>query len=213
MSGVAIVQCHQAAVWVRRITKKFSSLGAVTLIGPELDNLCRRARPEEITRYGGLEWVIESQGLPNLIHELIHALFLGHLDDDHGFDYGEIPLDLARRDHRELLWEELACCGLSATSCAPLIADPGFERAWFAEQFEIQGVFHGFDDDLAAFRAHIDAHLREPANRAGLERTVAWARVALAEVLEPSDASVVPDCEIPRLWQDYRAHAGLAHVE
>ena len=82
----------------------------LTLVGEQQENLCRRANTQEIAQFGGLQWVVEAQGLPNLIHEFLHAIFLGRLADDHGFDYREIPLDIELPQHRALLWEELACC-------------------------------------------------------------------------------------------------------
>ncbi|PRP91555.1 hypothetical protein ENSA5_54310 [Enhygromyxa salina] len=182
-------------------------MGAVTLVGPDRENLCRRATPHETEASGGLAWVIEAQGLPNLIHELVHALFLGRLDDDHGFDYGLIPLDIEHSDQRAHLWEELACCGLSTTTCAPFhggaAADWG--RSWFAEQFEIQGVFHGFDRDLAGFRVYIDDQLARAERVAELDATVARARGLLSAALAAvGGPSTLPPCDVSALWRDYR---------
>jgi len=156
---------------------------------------------------GGCAWVVESQGLPNLIHEVVHALFLGHLADDHGFDYGQIPLDLARADHRRYLWEELACCVLSTVICAPLEDDPeSFACDWFAEQFEIQGVFHGLEHDLAGFRARVDAHLQIAEHRAELLETVARGRDRLGQALaEVGLAAELPPCDPLAIWARYRA--------
>src|SRR5437868_12048439 len=95
-SGVTPVECHEAADLVRWIADAIEKMGGVSLIGEHHENLCRRANDQEIRQYGGLKWVVEAQGLPNLIHEFVHACFLGRLDDDHGFDYGEIPLDVER---------------------------------------------------------------------------------------------------------------------
>ena len=113
--------------------------------------------------------VIEAQGLPNLVHELVHALFLGRLDDDHGFDYGLIPLDLALADHRRHLWEELACCVVSVAYGCDSHATPRQRLDWFIEQFEIQGVFHGLEHDLPGFRARIDGAIASPPLRDELE--------------------------------------------
>jgi hypothetical protein len=186
--------------------------------------VCRRASEVERREFAGCEWVIESQGLPNLIHELVHALFLGRLEDDHGFDYGDIPLDMDRPDHRQHLWEELACCGLSTTTCVQFWPDlPGADaqptreawaRAWFAEQFEIQGVFHGLERDLAAFRAHIGRQIDHQARRAELESTVERGRAlfqaALREVGAPFE---VPPCDLVGLWRDYFHCATAKHSQ
>jgi hypothetical protein len=110
------------------------------------------ARGENLIRSESGCWVVHVQGVPNLVHELVHFLGSGRLDDDYGFPYSELPLDLGRRDHRRFLWEELACCTLSL-SCSD---DPA---SWFAEQVEILPVFFGDDHDLPRFRARVGAAL------------------------------------------------------
>jgi hypothetical protein len=164
----------------------------------------RRVRGCEL---GGFEWVVESEGLPNLVHELVHALFLGRVADDHGFDYGQIPLDLTAAEHRRHLWEELTCCVLSTVICAPGEDDPeSFARDWFTEQFEIQGVFHGLEHDLAGFRAHIQAQLDIAEHRAELLETVARGRILLARALaEVGCAAELPQCDVLAIWARYRA--------
>jgi len=181
-------------------------MGGATLIGEDRENLCRRARPDEQRALGAFDWVIECQGLPNLVHEVIHALFLGRLADDHGFDYGQIPLDLRRPEHRRCLWEELACCVISAVLCAPFEPDPEqFARDWFAEQFEIQGIFHGLEDDLAGFTERIAAELDRPEGQRSLAATVdrgrELLRLGLAEVGVVGD---LPACDAIQLWRRYR---------
>lgn len=182
-------------------------MGATVLIGPQHDNLCRRATAAEVLAHADRAWVVEAQGLPNLIHELVHALFSGALADDYGFDYGQIPLDLARREHRRLLWEELACCVLSTVVCAPLEDDPeSFARDWFAEQFEIQGVFHGLEHDLSAFRMRIDAHLQITEHRAELLETVQEARLLVERALaKVGTEAELPPCDVMAIWADYRS--------
>ena len=117
-------------------------MGAVVRVSPELENLVRS------TPKG---FIVESQGLPNLIHELVHALEAGYLADDHDFPYREIPLNPRNVGHRRLLWDELACCLLS---CA---FTPQHERVdWFLEQLEIQPVFYGMEDNPADFVRLVD---------------------------------------------------------
>jgi hypothetical protein len=187
-------------------------MGGLVLLGPDYGNLCRRASHAEILAFGGPEWIIEAQGLPNLIHELVHALFLGHLADDHGFDYGAIPLDIERPDHRRLLWEELTCCGLSASICAPLHDDPQqFSREWFAEQFEIQGVFHGLEHDLPGFCARIDAQLSIPERASALRATVERGHRSLCACVREAGGPPLPTSDVIALWREYRA-AQLAPV-
>jgi hypothetical protein len=182
-------------------------MGGSVVMGPARENLCRRASPTEMIDLAGRAWVVEAQGLPNLIHELVHALFLGGLADDHGFDYGQIPLDLNHRAHRRHLWEELACCVLSTVISAPLEDDPeSFGGDWFAEQFEIQGVFHGLEHDLAGFRARVDAHLHIAEHRAELLDTVAEARSRLESAFaEAGVMTILPSCDVLEIWSRYRS--------
>lgn len=199
----APVECHSAADLVRWIGDAIAKMGGAILVGEQHENLCRRANVDETLQSGGLEWVVEAQGLPNLIHEFVHALFLCRLADDHGFDYGEIPLDVERPDHRAILWEELACCGLSTSTCAPLWPDPQqFARAWFAEQFEIQGVFHGLEVDLDGFRARVDGQIQ--AHGPELIETVARGLGLLEDALRPHAGDIrLPACDILAIWADY----------
>jgi hypothetical protein len=189
-------------------------MGATVLLGPHRENLCRRASPEERIDLEDLDWIVEAQGLPNLIHELVHALFFGGLADDYGFDYGKIPLDLALHDHRRHLWEELACCVLSTVICAPFQDDPeSFARDWFAEQFEIQGVFHGLEHDLGAFRARVDAHVQTAEPRAELLETVARARMLVERAFAGVGAvAQIPPCDVLEIWARYRASWRVAPV-
>jgi hypothetical protein len=182
-------------------------MGGAVVLGEQRENLCRVATEAERGSLGGHPWIVESQGLPNLVHEVIHALFLGRLADDHGFDYGQIPLDLCRFEHRRHLWEELACCMLSTVICAAWEHDPAeFEREWFSEQFEIQGVFHGLDGDLAGFRSYIDAQLAKPSHLAELVETVELGRSRLAAALARVGGPVeVAECDVEQLWTRYRS--------
>jgi hypothetical protein len=110
--------------------------------------------------------VIEVEGLPNLLHELVHVALAGALADDHGYDYGAIPYDLASVRGRAVLWEEIACC---VVSCAyldqPGAAGRAIVDSWFDEQLGIQPVFYGMEHDPAAFFATVDglvhAHIGE----------------------------------------------------
>lgn len=116
--------------------------------------------PGPLQRASGRERLatIDVEGLPNLLHELVHVALAGRLADDHGYDYGAIPYDLATACGRAILWEEIACC---VVSCAYLLGpDPGARArvdAWFAEQLEIQPLFYGFEAEPAAFFATLDA--------------------------------------------------------
>lgn len=130
-----------------------TAMGAEVIIHSLDDNLVRSRQPGDP---GEAPFIVAAAGLPNLLHELVHVLQAGRLADDHGLDYGQIPYDLGRAEHRRILWDELACCVIS---CAYLEAEQ--EAGWFAEQVGIQGVFYGHDDDPEAFRAAVDRAVRD----------------------------------------------------
>jgi hypothetical protein len=77
-----------------------------------------------------------------------------------------------------------------------MVDPPRFAREWFAEQFEIQGVFHGLEGDLERFRARIDAQIR--AHRPELVEVVARGRELLEAALPE-----VPPCDVLAIWADY----------
>lgn len=164
------------------------------------DNLVRRRRPGDP---GARPFVVVAAGLPNLVHEFVHAIQFGRLADDHGIDYALIPFDVRVAAQRRLLWEELACC---AVSCA--YAPAGSVEAWFKEQVEIQGVFYGVEGDPAAFAALVE---RADAGYPGeLAATVAAAYDAVERALTAAGAP--PEEARPRarldffaLWARYRA--------
>lgn len=198
------LQCPASDALGRWISVVIESMGGCVRLDPEGENLCRRARSDEFAA----THVIEAQGLPNLVHELVHAIFLGRLDDDHGFDYGMIPLDLGRAEHRRVLWEELACCVISA-AYTERFEGPGFRLAWFVEQFEIQGVFHGLEGDLPGFRARVDRAIARPDWRAELEDVLRFGvretRDRLLGVGASAELAALNDVlEFDRLWDEYR---------
>ena len=171
--------------------RAFVSMGAVVSVSATGENLVRR-RAVPLT---GVE--VQAQGLPNLLHELVHALLAGRLDDDHGFDYAKIPYDLASGPGRAVLWDELAACALSCTYLrASLCHHPDREigaeeidaiaDAWFVEQVEIQPVFYGMEDDPPAFVAAVGALLRAHAQEA--DAFVAHAQARLARALTEAGA-------------------------
>lgn len=144
-------------------------------------------------------------GLANLLHELVHAAQVGHLADDHGVDYGLIPFDLGDPRVRRLVWEEMAA---AVIACAYLPGSEAAVDAWFAEQIEIQGVFHGLaEDDLDGLRRLLDRALAgAPGEVAAVveraySRTAAW----LADSGAP-EALVRPPRRptAAELWERYR---------
>lgn len=120
--------------------------------------------------------LVQAEGLPNLLHELVHAVQAGRLDDDYGIDYTAIPFDLADPAGRATLWDELSCCviscaylhahGRAARAGSPSPAIQAEVDAWFSEQIGILPVFYGLEHDPHAFHARVAALLREHATEA-----------------------------------------------
>ncbi|RMG94633.1 MAG: hypothetical protein D6705_15710 [Deltaproteobacteria bacterium] len=116
---------------LRAYARVFEAWGARVRVFEGADNCVRR------TPSG---FVVEVEGTANLVHEIAHALVAGRLEDDHGFDYGKIPVDPTRAEGRAILFDELTAC---AMSCAFSRRDV---HAWFREQIGIQHVFYGAAD-------------------------------------------------------------------
>lgn len=164
------------------------------------ENLVRARRPGDP---GARPFVVVAAGLPNLVHEFVHAIQFGRLADDHGIDYGLIPFDVRVAAQRRLLWEELACC---AVSCA--YAPAGTIDAWFKEQVEIQGVFYGVEGDPAAFAALVErTDVAYPGELAGtVEAAYATVERALAAAGAPPHEARPPQRpDFFALWARYRA--------
>lgn len=159
------------------------------------ENCVRRREPREACTFAGLPaaagdanparlpFVVEVEGLPNLMHELAHAALLGRLQADHATEYSRIPFDLATAHGRRLLFEELACC---VASCAWHPGDDAAAQAWFAEQVAIQPLFFGFERDPAGFLAAADRQLR--ANGDELESTIGRALAGVEGALAAAGA-------------------------
>ena len=97
----------------------------------------------------GLPFLVQVQGLPNLLHELCHLSFCSQLRPDYGTDFSRIPFDLEQESARNLLFEELACCWLS--SCW----HPGSKHEaenWFSRANRKSNTgFFGFEDNPETF--------------------------------------------------------------
>lgn len=173
-------------------TLVFERMGARVSVASGLENLVRS------TDEG---FLVESEGLPNLIHELVHALEAGVLDDDHGFPYCEIPLKPRDVGHRRYLWDELACCCLSAAFVPELEVE-----SWFAEQLEILPVFYGLEREPKAFIVLVDGLLAEFAAEftRHLARSGDRLRARLAQHDDSSWMSTVPWRQFEPLWARYR---------
>lgn len=187
------------------LARALAELGGEVVIADGDDNLVRARRPGDP---GDRPWIVVASGLPNLLHEIVHALLFGRLADDHGFDYNKIPLDLADPGDRRLLWEELACCVVSCAYGEPAAAD-----AWFKEQVEIQGVFHGVPDDVEAFARRVEgAVAQHPEELAATieEAYAALKKVLLAAGARAREASPVQEWSFQELWARYRAASAVA---
>ncbi len=123
----------------RALGRALARAGGAVSVRPGAGNLVRRATPADGV---SLPFVVEVEGLPNLLHEFVHFVLRPPLAVDHGFDYALIPFDTARPEPRRWLWEELACC---VVSCAYLAEQPARVAPWFAEQLGIQHHFYGVD--------------------------------------------------------------------
>ncbi|MCX4245832.1 hypothetical protein [Paraliomyxa miuraensis] len=157
--------------------------------------------------------LVQAEGLPNLLHELVHAVQAGRLDDDHGIDYTAIPFDLDTAAGRAMLWDELACCVISCAylrgygRAARAGSSPAAVQAevdhWLWEQVEIQPVFYGLQDDPCGFLTRVGALLNEhgPEAHAVLERAYAATERALREAgADPEVAEVAWRPSFHALW-------------
>ena len=169
-------------------TRALAARGAEVRVFAGADN---SVRPREAGNAGALPFVVEVEGVPNLLHELAHVLLLGRVEKDHGTRAAEIPFDLATPKGRRLLFEEFACCVASASWHPGGDADAD---AWFAEQVGIQDCFFGMQGDLSRFFA---AAAREvAAHRAELDEVVARAHDLVAAAL--AKAGAPPEVARPR---------------
>ena len=184
---------------LRAAGQVLTTMGAEVIIHTQDDNLVRSRRPGDP---GDAPFIVAAAGLPNLLHELVHVLQAGRLADDHGLDYGQIPYDLRRTEHRRILWDELACCVIS---CAYL--EPAAEASWFAEQVGIQGVFYGHDEDPAAFLAAVDSAVAK--HGAELETVLVGAYAAVEAALTAAGAAALAKprarLDFAQLWARLRA--------
>lgn len=197
---------HAGAPLLESLARAVAGLGGEVVIADGDDNLVRARRAGDP---GHRPWVVVASGLPNLLHEVVHALLFGRLADDHGFDYNKIPLDLADLGDRRLLWEELACCVVSCAYGGIEAAD-----AWFKEQVEIQGVFHGVPDDLEAFARRVEAAAAGHPEELAATVDEAYAKLEAALLAAGADArEALPmkKWSFTELWARYRA-SGAAGV-
>lgn len=207
------------------------SLGAGVSVRQGADNVLRLRVPSEHIRpfapraparssplradaLDALECVasVEVEGLPNLLHELVHVALAGRLADDHGYDYGAIPYDLATIGGRSVLWEEIACCVVSCAYLAP----PGEDAtttidAWFAEQLGIQPLFYGMEGDPVAFFARVES--LAPVHTGELNAMIDCAYERVRHLLSGhvDDATPVRRLAFAPLWGRWRSgSAGAA---
>jgi len=187
----------------KALSRALERLGARVVIDAGGENLVRARGPScEITwdplqasgAVGAVE--VHAQGLPNLLHEVVHIALSARLDNDHGIDYQAIPFDLDTKEGRAILWEELCCC---VVSCSYL-SRAGCERQvddWFAEQLDIQPVFYGLEGRFDVFLGRVASALAE--FRETFEGTLdrAYRRVeALLRFGGADDAVAEPPCRL-----------------
>lgn len=171
------------------------------------ENLIRRLPTPRTNGEHGVESPamaeVQAEGLPNLLHELVHAVQAGRLEDDHGIDYAAIPFDLHESAGRAVLWDELACCviscaylwrhGRAARAGASELRVRAEVEAWFHEQVEIQPVFYGMEADPQGFVERVGSLLLAHADEADamLARAYASTEHALRR------AGAVPAVAVP----------------
>ncbi|MEM9459426.1 MAG: hypothetical protein AAGF11_34930 [Myxococcota bacterium] len=197
-------------------------MGAQVEIAQDGENLVRKLDPADWcdpaqNRADRPQAQVVAQGLPNLLHELVHAVQAGCLDDDWGIDYGAIPFDLNTAAGRAMLWEELACCTIS---CAYLWAHGHAARAgapepvvraeigaWFDEQVGILPVFFGMEDAPAGFVGRVGGLLQTRADEATevLARAYAATERALGDAGASATWGAAPRRpSMSTLWRDLR---------
>jgi hypothetical protein len=184
---------------LRAVAGAFVRGGAAVVIAEEGENRVRRCGPGESSPSG---FVVEAQGLPNLLHEALHWVQAGVLDEDYGIDYARIPFDTSVAAQRLLLWQELACC---VVSCAYIADRPELVDAWFAEQVGIQHHFFGFASS-APFCEHVERVVAR--HGAELDEAVEAAYARLAAVLRAEDPALAEPPARPTfagLWATMRA--------
>ncbi|MBC8066927.1 MAG: hypothetical protein IAG13_01220 [Deltaproteobacteria bacterium] len=161
---------------------------------------------------------VDVEGLPNLLHELVHIVLAGRLDDDHGFDYGAIPYDLHTTAGRAVLWNELSAC---VVSCAYLLGPhddvdarvDGRVDGWFDEQLGIQPIFYGHEADPSAFFAGLHDLARDHSCELAAMMRCAYDR--MAELLRwagapASVAEVARELDWAELWSRRAGERGAA---
>lgn len=188
----------------------FTRMGAAVIVRSDGENFVRTVA-QSPAQPDAARAEVFAQGLPNLLHELVHAVLAGRVADDHGIDYRAIPFDLDAPEGRTVLWEELSC---SLLSCAylrdALIRRETLPRdaahrvdAWFREQVEIQPVFYGMEDAPGEFlrrvRRLLQRHEREAA--AVTQRAYEAVAAALANAGAPEAIAIASTPEsLPAIW-------------
>jgi hypothetical protein len=175
-----------------KLAAVLAEAGGDIWISSEANNLVRPRREGDP---GSLRWIVEAEGLPNLLHEYLHFVQVGQLAEDHAIDYRLIPFDTSLASGRQLLWSELACCVLS---CAYLSDRPERVAPWFAEQLGIVHHFYGFDHKEPFF-VRVEALL-------SMHRHEFEAQFEAARRLAEQDLGPPPKrLDFPELWQEFQA--------
>ena len=128
------VAARQLTAACRRV---LAAQGARVLISATAGNEMETAPAGEP---GERSFLCAVEGLPNLLHEVLHVVQIGAVLRDHGTDPASLPFDLHSADGRRLWFQELACCTLSA---AWFPGSRAAAREWFLEQVGIQHHFFG----------------------------------------------------------------------
>lgn len=220
MPNVIIPTDHpdSASPLLRFAAKALAGMGARVEIAVGGENLVRSLARDRAP--GGPVALVQAEGLPNLLHELAHAVQAGRLEDDYGIDYTAIPFDLHTVGGRAVLWDELACCitscaylrqhGRSARTGEPAAVVAAEVEAWFLEQVEIQPVFYGMESDPPAFVERVIALLESHGAEAQAVLDRAYAGIERALVAAGAHPDVAVATWRPPLDTLWSPH-GLGH--
>jgi hypothetical protein len=190
-----------------RVVRWFAIRGGRVVVDAAGENLIRSRRAHETPEF---PWIVEIQGWPNLIHELVHVLFAGGLGEDSGFDYAQIPLRPDIAQHRAWLWDELAACFLSCAyanlqELEPCLTGKHPLVRWFEEQVEILPVFYQ-TPDLPGFVQMVNATMSAYPGEFDAVRTR-----ALADVREVVGGLSPARVSFAQLWSFLEA--SVAHLD
>lgn len=165
-------------------------------LDPEGENFIRAQSPSPAQGKTRADWQVCVQGWPNLVHELAHVLQSGKLDEDSGFEYQLVPLDLSQARGRGYLWDELGACALSCAWSAGYRSED-WVQDWFCEQVEILPVFFGDEAQPQRFLEKVDRCMREHAEELAFCQARLWAMARQLDCCDDPQAKLPLELRFP----------------